>query len=55
MLDAEPQPPDVQLREALYGSGREGDSVVGTNRTRKPVGSEGVFEDRLRVGALRRA
>lgn len=37
MLNAQPQPPDVELGDPVDPSGGEGDAVVGTNGARQPV------------------
>ena len=50
MLDAEPHPPDVELREAMDATRGEGDPVVRPHRARQAELAEGAFEDR--TGAL---
>ena len=51
-LDAEPQPPDVELREAVDARGGEGDPVVGANGMRQAVVTEETLEDGPHAVAL---
>jgi hypothetical protein len=52
VLDPQPHPPDVELREAVDAAGREGHAVVCANGPRQPELAEGVFEDGSRSPAL---
>lgn len=45
MHDAEPHPPDVEVREAVHGLGREGDAVVRTDRAGQAILAKGTLED----------
>src|ERR1700680_3953897 len=45
MLNSEPHPPDVEIRQPVNGLGREGDAVVGPDRTWHPVFAESSLED----------
>src|SRR6266849_11062596 len=46
MLNAEPQPPDIELRQAVNPGRRERDTIVGANRVRQAVLAEQPVEDR---------
>ncbi len=52
MLDPEAHPPDVELREAMDATRREGDAVVGPDGPRQAELAEGVLEDRAGAPAL---
>ena len=52
MLDAEPHPPDVELREAMDATRGEGDAVVRAHRARQAELPEGPLEDRAGAPAL---
>ena len=54
MLNAEPQPPDIELREAVNPGRRERDAVVRANRVRQAVFAEQPVEDRAHATPLRR-
>jgi hypothetical protein len=45
MLDAQPEPPHVQLREAVDAGGGEGHAVIGANGARQPVLPKEPIED----------
>src|SRR6266568_6910790 len=45
VLDPEPHPPDIEIRESVNGLGREGDTVVGPDRARQTVLAESSLED----------
>jgi hypothetical protein len=45
--DAEPEPPDAELREAAEGTGGEGLPIVGADPLGDPVGAEEPLEDLL--------
>jgi hypothetical protein len=53
VLNAEAQPPHVELRQAVNAGGGEGHPVVGTNRTRQPVLAKQPVEDGADADALR--
>ncbi len=52
MLDAEPPPPDIELREAMDATRGEGDAVVRAQRARQAELPEGPLEDRAGAPAL---
>jgi len=52
VLDPEAHPPDVELREPMDATGREGHTVVGPDRPRQPERAEGVLEHRPGSAAL---
>ena len=52
--DAEPHPPDVQVREPVDRARRERDAVVGANRPRQPVLTKGPLEHGPRDRGFRR-
>jgi hypothetical protein len=52
VLDPQPHPPDVELREAMDAAGGEGHPVVGPDRPREAELAEGVLEDGPRPAAL---
>jgi len=45
VLNAEPQPPDVELRESMDAGGGEGHAVVGANGPRQAVLAKEAIED----------
>jgi hypothetical protein len=45
VLDAESQPPDVQLREAVNAGGGEGHAVIGANRAGQAILAKESIED----------
>jgi hypothetical protein len=45
VLNAQPQPPDVELRKPVNAGRGEGHAVVGANRARQPVLPEQPVED----------
>ena len=53
MLNAEPQPPDVELREAVNAGRGERHAVVRPDRAREPMLTEQPIEDRAYSVALR--
>ena len=55
MLNAEPQPPDIELRQAVNPRRRERDAIVGANRVRQTVLAEQPVEDRAHAESLGRA
>lgn len=52
VLDAQPHPPDVQVREPAECSGQERRPIVRADRAREPVLAERAREDRPRLFAL---
>jgi len=54
VLNAEPQPPYIERRQAVKRHRCEGHAVVGANGPRQPVGAEQTIEDRADAGAIRR-
>ena len=54
MLNAEPQPPDIELRQAVNPGRREGDAIVRANRVRQTVLAEQMVEDRAHAESLGR-
>ena len=54
MLNSEPQPPDVQLREPVNPGGGERHPVVGSNRARQTVFAKHALEDGSDPVAFRR-
>lgn len=45
MLDAQPEPPDVELREAVDAGGCEGHAAIGAKGARPPVIAKKPLED----------
>ena len=54
VLNAEPHPPDVELREAVDAGRGEGDAVVGANGGRQAVLVKDLLKDMPSARALRR-
>ena len=54
MLNAEPQPPDIELREAVNPGRRERYAIVGANRVRQAVFAEQPVEHRPHAEPLGR-
>src|SRR5215813_5967306 len=52
VLNAEPQPPDVELREAVEAGGGEGRAIVGANGARQAVFAKESVEDWAHAFAL---
>src|SRR5687767_12936542 len=52
MLNPEPQPPDIELRQAVNPGRRERDAIVGANRVRQTVLAEQSVEDRAHAESL---
>src|SRR2546425_13216577 len=44
VLDAQPHPPDVELREAVNAGGGKGHTVVGADRVRQAMGTKDLHE-----------
>jgi hypothetical protein len=54
MLDAQPHPPHVELREAVDAGGGERHAIVGANGARQPVLAKEAIEDGADALALGR-
>jgi hypothetical protein len=54
ILNAEPQPPDIERRQAVNPGRREGDTIVGANRVRQAVLAEQPVKDRAHAESLGR-
>jgi hypothetical protein len=54
MLDPQAHPPDVELRQPMDTTRREGHAVVSADRPREAELAEGVLEDRASAAALDR-
>ncbi len=50
VLDAEPDPPDAELREPVQSGVGEGHPIVGPDRAREPIRAESALEHRARPG-----
>src|SRR5207237_9201684 len=54
VLNAQAQPPDVELRQPVNAVRGEGDPVVGANRARQPILAKQAIEDRAHPVSFRR-
>src|SRR5206468_5439602 len=54
MLNAEPEPPDIELRQAMNPRRRERDAIVGADRVRQTLLAEQAGDDRSHAESLGR-